>query len=96
MLPAPPARWAEDGNGFTIVPPVDAEIFLVHGDNSMVGKKLAHADEAQISQVGVAALVSFRQLCQVRLMLRGLEGDLQHSVLDQGQNVGHGTKMKSG
>jgi hypothetical protein len=40
-------------------------IFMVHCNHGVLGKQFAHPDEAQISQVGLAILVSFRQLCQV-------------------------------
>jgi hypothetical protein len=39
---------ADKGDGFTFVPPVDAETFVIHSDDAVAGVKLAHADEAKI------------------------------------------------
>jgi hypothetical protein len=41
-------RRADKGDGFTFVPPVDAEIFVIHSDDAVARVKLAHADEAKI------------------------------------------------
>jgi hypothetical protein len=40
--------WADKGNGFAFVPVVNAEIFVIHGDDAVARVKLAHADEAKI------------------------------------------------
>jgi len=40
--------WADKGNGFAFIPAVNAEIFVIHGDEAVARVKLAHADEAKI------------------------------------------------
>jgi len=40
---------AQNRDGFPIVPPMDAEVFLVHRDHRVVGEQSTHADQASVS-----------------------------------------------
>ena len=41
-------RRADKGDGFTFVPSVDAETFVIYCDDAVARVKLAHVDEAKI------------------------------------------------
>jgi hypothetical protein len=86
--------WTEDGDCFPIVPSIDAEICLVHGDHRMVGKQFAEADQAQIGKIRVAVPISLGQLREALLVFGHFESDAQHPVLDERENEGNGTKME--
>ena len=64
MPPSGTPGRAEKRDRLAAAPAIDTEIFLVHGNHGVPGKWLAHTDEAQISRVGVAVLVSFRYIIE--------------------------------
>src|SRR5256885_9562855 len=45
----------------TFVSPIDAEIFPVDGDNGMLWKQFAHANQAKVRQIRVTIGITFRQ-----------------------------------
>ena len=49
---------AQNRDHFPIVSPIDAEVFLVHGDHRVVGEQFTQADQAQVSKI--RALSRFR------------------------------------
>src|SRR5271167_3190399 len=56
---------AKNRDRLPLVPPVDAEITLVHRNHSMPGIHLAHPNHTQIGQVRLAVGVAPRQFSQL-------------------------------
>ena len=83
-MPGRRARWAKKGDGFTVVSPIDAEIFLVDGNDRVAGEQFTQTDQAQVSKIGLAVLIALGQLRQTLLVLGDFESDTQHPVLDEG------------
>ena len=53
-------RRIDKGDRFALVPSVDAKIFVIDSDNAMAWIKLAHADEAKVSEIGLAVGIAAR------------------------------------
>ncbi|MGH9444881.1 MAG: hypothetical protein ACRD3O_04025 [Terriglobia bacterium] len=78
---------AENWDDLTVVSAIDAKIFLIYRNHRVAREQLAQTDQAQVSQIRLAILVSFRQLGQAFPVLAQIEGNCEHAVLDQRQDI---------
>jgi hypothetical protein len=63
-------RRAEQGNSFTLVAAIDAEVIFIDGNQSVPRIEFAHSDQAEISQVGTAVSVASGQIAQMFELMR--------------------------
>ena len=85
--------WADKGNGFAFVPAVNAEIFVIHGDDAVARVKLAHADEQRSAKSGSIAA---RKGYQLRQVVLAVESKSDQFVSNHRENEGDAPQMKGG
>jgi hypothetical protein len=77
---------ADERNGFPLVPPVDTEVFPVHGDHTVPGVQLAHTNEAEIGEVRVPVGVSLGERAELKKVLAALEGERYQTLVQHRQH----------
>jgi hypothetical protein len=63
-------------DGFALVSAVDPKV-LVHSNDSVLRVKLAHADQAEVGQIGLAIGVTNGKVQELIYVAGALEGDAQ-------------------
>ena len=59
--PSRSLRRIDKGDCFALVPSVDTKILVIDSDNAVAWIKLAHADEAKVSEIGLAVGIAARE-----------------------------------
>ena len=54
-------RRIDKGDRFALVPSIDAKILVIDSDNAVAWIKLAHANEAKVSEIGLAVGIAARE-----------------------------------
>ena len=91
-----PVRRCDEWNRVAFVASVNPKISAIHGDDTVFWKKLAHADQAKIGEVGLAVTVALRQRSQLRQVIVAIKCQADESVLKHGQYQRIVLKMKGG
>src|SRR5438045_590308 len=73
-------RRSQQRDDFPLVAPVDAEVG-VDGDERVVRIEFAHADQAEIGEIGVTLGVASSQFPQLLPIFVQIEGQLQKAIL---------------
>jgi hypothetical protein len=89
-------RRTDEGDRLTFVAPVDPEVAAIHGDDAVARVELAHADEAEVREVGAPIGVSLREGRELRQVLPAVEGRGDQAILDHGENEGDAAEVKGG
>src|SRR5262245_54396972 len=59
--PSRSLRRIDKGDRFALVPSIDAKILVIDSDNAVAWIKLAHANEAKVSEIGLAVGIAARE-----------------------------------
>jgi hypothetical protein len=59
--PSRSLRRIDKGDCFALVPSVDTKILVIDSDNAVAWIELAHADEAKVSEIGLAVGIAARE-----------------------------------
>ena len=78
-------RRADKRDDFALVAAVDAEVGFVGGKERVARVEFAHADEAEIGEVGMTVGIATSEVVQLIIILGAVECDFQHSDRDQSQ-----------
>jgi hypothetical protein len=85
---------ADQGNGFALVTAIDEEVFAIHRDDAVLRVQLAHPDQAEVRQVGVAIGIPLRKSRELRKILQAIEGQDDQPLSDHGEDEGHALEME--
>jgi hypothetical protein len=89
-------RRADKRDRFPFVSPVDTKIFAIDCDDAMARVKLAHANQAKISEIRAAIAITARQGFQLGQMVLAVESESNHSVPDHRENERDIAQVKRG
>ena len=84
----------ERGNHLALIAPVSPKIVLVYCDDDVAGKQFTHANQAQVSQIGFAILVTPGKLSQLFEVSGAIKSHPKHFILQQGKDVSGRSQMK--
>jgi len=84
------AIWrADEGNGLTFVPAVDAEIFSIHYYDAVARIEIAHADQAKVGEIGLTISIATGESCELRQVILAVERQCDQPVADHCDNEGY-------
>ena len=75
------------------IPAINAKV-TVNRDNNVPRIKLAHPYQTEIGQIWVAVTMTPGEFCQGRDVAIAVEGQAQHLILQQRENIRTGFKLK--
>src|SRR5204863_4736479 len=87
-------RRADQRDDFSLVSSVHTEVRSVHRDHAMAGMKLAHANEAKISEVRAPVRVPFSERLELRQVVTAVECDGEQPLSDHREHDGDVLEMK--
>lgn len=88
-------RRCDERNRVAFVASVNPEVSTIHGDDAVFWKKLAHADQAKIGEVGLAVTVAPCQRGELRQVIVTVKSQANEPVLKHGHYQRGVLKMKS-
>lgn len=82
-------------NRVAFVASIDSKIGTIYSDDAVLWKKLAHANQAKIGEVGLAVTVALRKCSQLRQVIVAIKFQGDQPILKHGQYKRGVLKMKS-
>src|SRR6266576_1122056 len=85
-------RWQMNRNRLPPIPAISSKV-AVNRDNNVPRIKLAHPYQTEIRQIWVAVTITPSEFCQGDVAI-AVEGQAQHLILQQRENIRTGFKLK--
>src|ERR1035441_143163 len=79
-------RRTDQGTRSALITAVNAEVLAIHSNDTVPGKELAQANQAQIGQIGMTVGVTQRQSFELRQVVVAVKSECDQSLANQGED----------